>query len=376
MAEYGGFGTGMSTLSRLSNARSRSISPENPTGEPGKGGRASEGTGADAAQELGVGWKVSPSIRIAPGEIATLGDIESQGAIQQFWLTASDDVRLRDLILRIFWDDQVQPSVEVPLGDFFCCGLNGYAHVASLAVCVNPGRAFNCFWEMPFRSRALVTLENRHPLDTTTIYYQINYTEAKVPDDCAYFHAQFRRTNPVPHKELHTILDGISGPGHYVGTYMAWQSNSNGWWGEGEVKFHINDDGEFPSICGTGTEDYFLGSHNFDVGTAIRGFPSDYTTFTTPYAGLCEVQRPDGIYRSQQRFGMYRWHIVDPIRFDVRLRTTIQALGWRDFRRDVEPSRRRYLTLQDDISSVAFWYQALPTAPFPTLPDRGYLAVN
>lgn len=376
MPEYDGLCMGMGTLSLLSNARTRSISPENPTGEPGQGGRAVEGTGADAAHELGVGWKVSPSIRIAPTEIAVLGDIASQGAIQQIWLTASDNVRLRELILRICWDDQEQPSVEVPLGDFFCCGLNGYAQVASLAVCVNPGRGFNCFWEMPFRRRALITLENRHPWHTTTIYYQINYTETEVPDACAYFHAQFRRSNPVPRKQLHTILDGVSGPGHYVGTYMTWQSNNNGWWGEGEVKFHMDDDEEFPTICGTGTEDYFLGSHNFDVGTAIRGFPSDYTPFTTPYSGLCEVQRPDGVYRSQQRFGMYRWHIVDPIRFDDRLRTTIQALGWRDFRRVAEPSRLRYLPLQDDVSSVAFWYQALPTSPFPALPDREELAVN
>lgn len=374
--KYNGLGMSMATLSRLSKARSRSISPENPTGEPGLGGRALEGTGAAAAQDLGVGWKVSPSIHIAPGGTVTLADIATPGAIQQIWLTALDNVRLREMILRFYWDGQEQPSVEVPLGDFFCCGLNGYAEVASLAVCVSPGRAFNCFWEMPFRRRALVTLENLHPWETATIYYQINYVETEVPEDCGYFHAQFRRSNPVPYKQVHTILDKVAGPGHYVGTYMAWQSNSNGWWGEGEVKFYIDGDTDFPTICGTGTEDYFLGSHNFDIGTAIQGAPSAYTRYTTPYAGLCEVQRPDGVYRSQQRFGMYRWHIVDPVRFDERLRMTIQALGWRDFRKEADPDKRRYLPLQDDLASVAFWYQALPTSPFPSLPGRESLAVD
>jgi hypothetical protein len=196
--------------------------------------------------------------------------------------------------------------------------------------------------------------------DAMVLYYQINYTLTDVPEDCAYFHAQFRRTNPLPYGEVYTILDGIRGQGHYVGTYMAWQVNNTGWWGEGEIKFYLDGDGEFPTICGTGTEDYFCGSYNFDIG-------GQYCEFTTPYSGLCQVIRPDGTYQSQQRFGMYRWHIMDPVRFEQDLRVTIQALGWR--------SGGRYLPLQDDIASVAFWYQTLPTAPFPALPDKDYLEV-
>ena len=111
---------------------------------------AEEGTGAIHARGLGRGWKISPSKRVAPGETLLLGDIEGQGAIQQIWITPAH-VSWRDLILRIHWDDQSHPSVEAPLGDFFACGWGRYAHVSSLAVCVNPGRAFNCYWEMPFR---------------------------------------------------------------------------------------------------------------------------------------------------------------------------------------------------------------------------------
>jgi hypothetical protein len=163
----------------------------------------------------------------------------------------------------------------------------------------------------------------------------------------------------------------VKGQGHYVGTYMAWGVNNSGWWGEGEIKFYMDGDGVFPTICGTGTEDYFCGAYNFDVGSIARdrSITPAYVEFTTPYAGLPQVIRPDGLYKSQQRFGMYRWHIPDPVRFETDLRVTIQALGWRT------DADRRYLPLQDDIASVAFWYQTLPTAAFPALPDRDYLEV-
>src|SRR6266700_2010641 len=350
---FSGLGLHLGNLSRLSNALTRSISPENFTGEKGKGGMSVDGPAAAQARDLGQGWKVSPFVVIEPGATFTLADIEGQGAIQQIWMTLARG-RLRHSILRIYWDDQEHPSVECPAGDFFACGWEEFAQVSSLAVCVNPGRAFNCYWEMPFRKRARFTLENRSE-EALTVYYQINYTLTDVPEDCAYFHAQFRRTNPLPYKDVYTILDGVSGRGQYVGTYMAWGVNNNGWWGEGEIKFFIDGDAEFPTICGTGTEDYFCGSYNFDVGKENGG----YREFTTPYAGLAQVIRPDGLYNSQQRFGMYRWHIVDPIRFEQDMRVTIQALGWR--------SGKRYLPLQDDIASTGFWYQTEPHAPFLSL---------
>ena len=357
---FNGLGMNLGNLSRISNAKTRSICAENFTGEKGKAGMAVHGTGENCARELGQGWKVSPSVRIAAHETFTMADIEGQGAIQQIWLTPSGR-SWRFFILRIYWDDQEQPSVECPVGDFFGMGWGQYAQISSLPVCVNPGSAFNCYWEMPFRKRCRMTFENISNEDMT-LYYQINYTLTDVPEDCAYFHAQFRRVNPLPYKDVYTILDGVKGRGQYVGTVLCWGVNNCGWWGEGEIKFYMDGDGEFPTICGTGTEDYFCGSYNFENRETHQ-----YQPFTTPYAGLHQVIRPDGVYRSQQRFGLYRWHIMDPIRFEQDLKVTIQALGWRE--------GGRYLPLQDDIASVAFWYQTLPTAPFTALPTKDALEV-
>jgi hypothetical protein len=356
---YNGLGSNLGNLFLPTTAQSRSISPENFTGEKGKGGMATVGRGASNARDLGAPWKISPSIEIKPGECFELANIEGPGAIQQIWMTPTGTWRYS--ILRIYWDDQEQPSVECPVGDFFACGWGKFAPLTSLAVCVNPGSAFNCYWEMPFRKRSRITLTNIG-VELMVLFYQINYTLTEVPERIHYFHAQFRRTNPLPYKEVFTILDGVKGQGSYVGTYMAWGVNNAGWWGEGEIKFFMDGDGEFPTICGTGTEDYFCGSYNFE-----NKVTKQYQEFTTPYAGLSQVIRPDALYNSQMRFGMYRWHIPDPVRFQQDLRITIQALGWR--------SESRYLPLQDDIASVAFWYQSLPTAPFPTLPDRDYLEV-
>ena len=359
MGQFNGLGMHMGNLARLSEAKTRSISPENFTGEKGQGGMAVEGTGAGAARDLGQGWKVSPSIVIPAGETFTLADINGPGAIQQIWMTPTGT--WRHSILRIYWDDQTIPSVECPVGDFFAMGWGEYAQLSSLAVCVNPGSAFNCYWEMPFRKRCRITMTNIDDRDMV-LYYQINYTLTEVPEEKGYFHAQFRRVNPLPYKEVYTILEGVKGQGHYVGTYMAWGVNNNGWWGEGEIKFYMDGDEDFPTLCGTGTEDYFCGSYNFENQKT-----HEYQAFTTPYAGLHQILRPDGLYRSQQRFGLYRWHILDPIRFERDLRVTIQALGWR--------ADRRYLPLQDDIASVAYWYQTLPTEPFPPLPPRDELEV-
>ena len=354
---FNGLGMSMGTLSLLSNAKSRSISPENFNGEKGKGGMATEGISTGAARELGQGWKMSPAISIAPGECRELANIDGPGAIQQIWMTPGGHWRFN--ILRIYWDDQEQPSVECPVGDFFASGWQRFAQVTSLAVCVNPGSGLNCYWEMPFRKKCRITMTNIAE-EAMVLFYQINYTLTEVPDDAAYFHAQFRRENPLPYKQDFTILDGVKGQGQFVGVYMAWGLNSNGWWGEGEIKFFMDGDKEFPTICGTGTEDYFCGSYGFDVG-------GKYTEFTTPYVGMPQVIVPDGTYQSQERIGLYRWHIMDPVRFERDIRITMQALGWR--------SGGRYLPLRDDIASVAFWYQTLPTAPFPALPGKDELEI-
>ena len=352
----------MQDIFRVKNALTRSISPENRTGEPGKGGATplEQGSARNAARDLGTGWKVNPYLVAQPGETLELAHIVGEGRITQMWMTFA--ATWRNCILRIYWDGSEVPSVECPVGDFFCMGWNAYAQLSSLAVCVNPGSAFNCYWPMPFRKHARITLTNIAE-EPVTMYYQIDYCLCDVAEDEAYFHAQFRRVNPLPYKDVYTILDGVQGKGKFVGTYMAWGVNNNGWWGEGEIKFYMDGDKEYPTICGTGTEDYFCGSYDFEDPYTH----ANYVPFTTPYAGLHQVITPNKLYASQFRFGMYRWHITDPIYFEKDMKVTIQALGWRE--------GGRYLPLQDDIASVAFWYQTLPTAPFPALPDKDYLEV-
>ena len=359
MPESGDLGMGLATLAYLSEARTRSISAENPTGSKGQGGMALDGTGAHAARDLGQGWKVSPSIAIPARETAVLAAIGGMGVVQHIWITTHPR-NWRSLVLRIQWDGDERPAVQTPLGDFFCNGWGEYSHVASQPVAVNPYGGFNSFWQMPFRSGARVTLENLAD-EAAVVYYQITYAETDVPDRAAYFHAQWRRSNPLPYKEVHTLLDGVRSSGQYVGTYLAWGVNNSGWWGEGEIKFYLDGDEAFPTICGTGTEDYFGGAWDFDLPG------QGYTPFSAPYMGLNQVSRPDGLYRSQQRFGMYRWHVMDPVRFESDIRVTIQGLGWR--------SGGRYLPLQDDIASTVFWYQKDTSVEHPTAMLRDVLEV-
>ncbi|MDQ8734663.1 DUF2961 domain-containing protein [Paenibacillus sp. LHD-38] len=354
MNKFNGLEMGIGSLARVSDAQTRSISAENFNGEKGKGGMATEGTGANCARDLGIGWKVSPSVEIAAGATFTMAEIDGPGAIQHIWLTSSPS-HWRNMILRMYWDEEEQPSVEVPLGDFFCNGWQERCDVNSQPIAVNPAGGMNSYWLMPFRKHAKITVENKES-DKVVLYYQVDYTLTDVPDDMAYFHAQWRRSNPVPYGEVHTILDGVTGRGQYIGTYLAWQVNNTGWWGEGEIKFYMDGDKQFPTICGTGTEDYFGGAWNWEQPNG------KYSTYSTAYLGMHQLIKPDGLYRSQQRFGMYRWHIMDPIRFQSDLKVTIQDLGWR--------SGGRYLPQQSDIASTAFWYQLEPHAPFPSIPEN------
>ena len=349
----------MFNLSKVSHFESRSISAENYKGEKGKGGMAVDGFGKDAAQDLGKGWKISPAVYIEPGEVFEMASIDGPGMIKHMWITDACPENRR-LIIRIYWEGSDTPSVEVPLGDFFAAAEHqDYAQVTSLPVCVNPKRAFNCYWDMPFYKHCRITIENLHH-EKVLFFYQVDYVIGELPEGHAYFHAQFRRTNPLPYKEVYTILDNVQGNGHYVGTYMHWGLNNNAWWGEGEIKFYLDGDKDYPTICGTGTEDYFCGSWNFDIG-------GKYQEYCTPYAGVPRITRPDGLYQANTRFSMYRWHITDPIYFKKDIKVTIQALGWRP--------DGRYLPRQDDISSVAFWYQDSICKTFPELPSKDELEI-
>ena len=365
---YNGLGMNAGSLSRLSNAKTRSISAENFTGESGGGAKAipsdDKYTGSGASKELGLGWKVSPSVLIQPGVVFTIADIEGPGAIQSIW--CAGDLNY-DLIIRIYWDGQENPSVEAPLPAFFAhaycseSNCNGrYPTLDSAIVMVAPKRGFSCFWEMPFHKHCRITIEN---LSTKGkyFYYQINYTLTEIPEDCAYFHAQYRQRRPVGYMEEFVILDGVKGKGQYVGTSMAVGLNgANGWWGEGEMKFYMDGDNEFPTICGTGIEDYFLGAWGWES-------EGKFVPYSGLYAGMYQVDRCENVYTSQQRFQLYRWHVPDPIRFDHDLKVTVQDLGWR--------SEGRYLPRRDDFMTVAYWYQTLPTAPFPELPSERELEI-
>jgi len=363
---FNGTQMNLGNIMKLSNAVTRSITAENVYGEKGKGGMADLSVASQeevkkigqkwdgpnpCARDLAKTWKVRPCITLPKQSTSTIMDVSGPGIIQHFWFTV-DPKRYRDLIVRIYWDDEAAPSVEAPLGDFFCNGWKTATAILAMPINVNPTGGFNCYFPMPFRKHARITIENRAPEEIHGFFYAINFAETDIDTEDAYFHAQFRRTNPLPYMQDYTILDGVKGKGQYVGTYLAWQQNSIGWWGEGEFKAFLDGDGEFPSICGTGTEDYFGGAWGFG------------NTYTGPYLGY-PFGNCDG--KAGNRHGVYRFHIMDPIRFKKDLRVTIQAIGWR--------SEGRYLPLQCDMASVAYWYQTLPTVPFAGLPERNGLEI-
>jgi hypothetical protein len=337
-------------LARVTSGRSRSITAENPTGAKGGGARATWDPAKRTTSGLGTGWKVRPCIELEHDTTYTLADIEGPGTITHIWITAAQQA-MRECILRIWWDEEPTPSVECPLGDFFAQGHGVACDVTSLVVNVNPTRGLNCFWPMPFRQRCRITLQNeRWELEKSgPFFYQIDYELGEVPADAAYFHAQWRRSVPSLEQPEHVILDGVRGAGHYVGTYLAWTQLNSGWWGEGEVKFFIDGDAEFPTICGTGTEDYVGGAWCF----ADRTYSAPFMGYPQRLASGNDVPK----------HGLYRWHILDPVRFAQDLRVTVQALGWWPL--------GGYRPLQDDIASTAFWYQVEPHAAFPALPPLG-----
>jgi len=353
---YGG--PGRLGVARLRRAESRAITAENPSGARGGGGRATEGTGAKAARDLGTGWKVSPSRVVPAGETLEVAAIEGQGVIEHVWLTTRPDA-WRSMVLRMSWDGEDRsPAVAVPLGDFFGQGWGEFAPLLSEPIVVAPYGGMNCYFPMPFRTSARISIENLGR-DDQTVYYQVDYALGEIPDDAGYLHASWRRANPVPAGEVFTILDGARGRGRYVGTYMAIGVNSPGWWGEGEVKFFLDDEDD-PTICGTGTEDYFGGAWDFEVPG------QGYSTYSSSFLGLHQVIRPDGLYRSQTRFGMYRWHLPDPVPFTTSLRFLIEHKGWiQDHNGLADGFQERF----DLWSSVAFWYQQginqdLPEPPY------------
>lgn len=345
---FNGLDCNMDTLYLLSNAQTRAINAENPDGE--KGG-ACKAPPSDTSAALGMGWKCRPAITIQPGETVTIADIQGPGAVKSIWMGGEI---IPELILRIYWDDRTEPSVCCPLNTFFAYkftsdtnGFDGqFPLLNSLPVVVAPCRGMNCYWQMPFKKHCRITVENtaERPVGH---FYQINYVLTQVPEDIGYFHARYREEKPVAYGKPYTVIDGIKGKGQYVGTALfATLNGRNSCWVEGEMKFYMDGDGEFPTITFTGIEDYLCGSYAF----AVHGRTH---TFSAPYSGLYFTQYSDGTRGLQHDSYMgYRWHIPDPIRFEKELKVTVQDLGWNESTTLLEPR-------SDDFSSVAYWYQTL-----------------
>lgn len=255
------------------------------------------------------------------------------------------------------------PSVEVPLGDFFCCGFGTQCFVSSAPIVVAPSRGLNSYFEMPFRKSARIEIENQHVNPIPAFFYQIDYClYEELPEKTEYFHAQWRREAITEKGRDYVILDGVKGSGTYVGTYLGLQTLERYWWGEGEVKFYIDGDTEYPTICGTGMEDYVGGSWSFakqENGKMVE------QTYSTPYLGYPYYSRHDELITNPYHNddcppmrSFYRFHIPDPIFFEEDLRVTVQQIG---------VSYKGLFERQDDVSSVAYWYQTEPHAPFPKL---------
>ena len=340
--------------------RSRAITAENLNGKKGKGGQK--------VSTLGVGRKGSAFISLKKGEVYTLVNVKGPGIIQHIWITVTDETDmgcyvLRDLVIRMYWDEEVNPSVEVPLGDFFCNGFGTRCEVNSLPIVATASGGMNCYFPMPFKKSARITIANEHSGDIEAFFYQFDYILVdKLPNNTACFHAQWIRENPTVPGRDYTIIDNVKGKGHYVGTYLSWAALERYWWGEGEIKFYIDGDKKWPTICGTGTEDYFGGAWGFRKKLADGSIR--VTTYCTPFLGYPFYSKIDetrnNIYAevSCLMHGLYRWHIMDPVLFDEELRVNIQQIGH---------DGKNLFERSDDISSVAYWYQIEPHNKFPIL---------
>ena len=347
----------------LKHLHSRAANAENPDAQPGAGGKTRSGR------------KGSPCIEdMKDGATITLLDIEGPGVIRHIWCTIdplhpSVALHRRNLILRIYWDDQPYPSVEVPIGDFFGIPHGVKRHMTSKLLSSLGGKGWNCWIPMPFQKHVTITIENDSGSEVRMLFYQIDFTAGDdLDDDTGYLHAQFRRENPCPMHQDYVILDGIQGCGVYLGTVLGVRSlYRDAWWGEGEVKFFM--DGEkFPTICGTGTEDY--------IG------------FAWGLQELCD-ERQGCPYKDDKLgyYSIYRFHQDDPIYFYSSLKVTIQQMGFGSAENALrfygsgftryeaagmpKDSAECFFDRSDDYSSVAYWYQTLPSRPLSLLPAKG-----
>ncbi len=318
---------------------SRSISFENPTGDKGKAGTA--------PSKIGIGRKGRPAKEFAPGQSYTLCDIQGPGEIRHIWVTVRKGVdTLQGIVIRAYWDGQKHPSIEAPLGAFFGIMHGKVGEYQSAAHSVNPEAGMNIWLEMPFAKQAKITLTNESKTSTPLFYY-IDYTTGdKLPSKFGRLHVLYRRENPTTLKEDFEILPKRTGKGRFVGCVLGIRTLEENWWGEGEFKVFLDGDKEFPTICGTGTEDYIGQSW----GTQNVAYLYGGTSLT------------DGKLNT-----IYRWHIKDPIYWKKDARITMQQIGWSQQVNDKTGSG--LYERQDDWSCSSFWYEPIPSAPLPQLPD-------
>jgi D-arabinan exo alpha-(1,3)/(1,5)-arabinofuranosidase (non-reducing end) len=299
---------------------------------------------------------------ITPGETKVLADINGPAAIRHIWLTfnearpnwleAGGSARPDEIVLRIYWDDASEPAVETPLGDFFGAGFGLRNEIKSVPVQVEGGDGYNCYWYMPFYKHALIAVTNESEKNVRSFYYHIDYTvEKSLPEKTGYFCAQYRNEFPEQTGRDYLILDA-EGEGQYVGTVMSVRSRSPFWFGEGDAKFYIDGDTK-PTFQGTGTEDYFL-----------MAWGLNKTSF--PYFGC--------IYMSNDfedlgvQYSLYRWHIPDPVCFTKSLRFEFEHTGWITADETESGKIEGHVEREDDIATVAFWYQIGQPKRYTKLP--------
>jgi hypothetical protein len=366
----------------FSKLESRAVTQENPTGGRGVGGKG---------RGNGSGRKGAPALRfVQPGSMHELCNIEGPGMVRHIWFARPDDRPefLRSYILRIYWDDSPHPSVEAPIGDFFGVAHGRTAHFMTPWVGMPEGRGFQCYFPMPFSRRCRITFENESPEELGMLFYQIDYTLGdEVTAEMGRFHAHFRRQNPCPVSQDYVLLDTQGSPGIFVGASVGVNVCGSNWWGEGEMKFYIDGDDPWPTICGTGAEDYLCSGWGMGLHEAI-------------YTGVNYFKRDPAT--TWERFvSFYRFHVLDPIYFQSALRVELQQLGapGAEFlgehgvkkegeTHDTEPLREAYAKMgwvgphvhpgmsdwlfdrSDDYCSVAYWYQNISHKPLPPLPSR------
>ncbi len=320
--------------------QSRAITAENFHGDKGMGGMATEGMGKIPAGDLGKTFKISPCMLVPKQTDFVMCDIKGSGEVNHIWMTCAPEAY--SAIIEFYYDCAQVPSVSLPIAKLFAIGFDRKSIVNSLMITVNPAGGMNLYWPIPFRKGLRVVLKNVTDSDIV-IYYQFDYQLKRIPRSTCYFHAFYNESLPLEAKKNHMLLNKIEGRGTYCGTFMTFKTDFTTWWGEGEVKFFIDGDKDYPTICGTGTEDYFGGAWNFEqpLGT--------YRSYSTAYQGLVDVIPEDKIYVTDQKFSMYRWHISDPVYFAKDLRVEIQAIGW-------EEGLLHYRALSPEITSVAYVY--------------------